>query len=269
MDDVWPMKDSADPIQGWPIEEVIQKAPPAKNDIYGSLFFYLQDVLWQFCHQIGSLKLRIQLFQVDALKLPSLLKQYGPDQCSFDRIEVHFSSFVSLNYLDIDTKQLSNIADRGYLGPEKTLATFGPLLKRNTQNPNATLVALFLNAVHEVFSHLDSIGSISSDMDRMRPYMSVTREMIQHSNASNADMLKFMNARPMFRDFDELFSRYMRECRFDEISKAAGLKMISKNTIIHPWPMRLKKNATQREFDLLHASGHDGSERYVEWKSVA
>jgi len=165
--------------------------------------------------------------------------------------------------------QLSNIADRGYLGPEITLATFGPLLKRNAQNLDATLVTLFLNAVHEVFSPLDDLASIGSDMGRMRPYMPANRDMIQHSNASNADFLRFMGACCIFRDFDELFKRYMRECRFGEISKAAGLKMNSKNTIIHPWPMRLKKDATQRDFDFLHASGHNGSERYVEWKSVA
>ena len=165
--------------------------------------------------------------------------------------------------------QLSNIADRGYLGPEMTLATFGPLLKRNTQNPYAALVALFLNAIHEVFSPSDSLNSIHFDMNHMRPYMPATPDMIQGSNSFNADFLRFMDARSMFRDFDELFKRYMRECAFDKISKAAGLKMNLKNTIAHPWPMRLKKNATQQEFEFLHASGHNGSERYVEWNSVA
>lgn len=86
------MLDCADPLQGWPIDEIIQKAPPAKNDIYGSLFFYLQDVLWRFCHQISRLKVSIQLFQVNALLLPSIVEQYGMGQCSFDRIEVRFPS---------------------------------------------------------------------------------------------------------------------------------------------------------------------------------
>ena len=93
------MKDSADPMQGWPIEEVIQKAPLAKNDIYGSLFYYLHNLLWQFCHQMDSLKINIQLFQVDALKLPSIFKQHGIGQYSFDRIEVQLSSFSFLDYL--------------------------------------------------------------------------------------------------------------------------------------------------------------------------
>ena len=82
------MLDSADPLEGWPIEEIIEKAPPAKNDIYGSLFFYLQDVLAAFCHRIGRLKVSIQLFQVDARTIPSIAKREGMKQCSFDRIEV-------------------------------------------------------------------------------------------------------------------------------------------------------------------------------------
>ena len=82
------MMDSADPLQGWPVDEIIRNAPLAKNDLYGSLFFYLQDVLWQFCDRISKLKVDFQLYQVDALRLPSLVKQYGIGQHSFDRIEV-------------------------------------------------------------------------------------------------------------------------------------------------------------------------------------
>lgn len=82
------MMDSADPLEGRPIDEIIQKAPLAKNDLYGSLFFYIQDVLWRFCHQIGRLKVSLQLYQVDALKLPGIVEQYRGSRCSFDRIEV-------------------------------------------------------------------------------------------------------------------------------------------------------------------------------------
>ena len=89
------MLDSADSLEGWPIDEIIEKAPPAKNDIYGSLFFYLQDVLGLFCRRIGRLKVSIQLYQVDARKLPSIIKRDEMDQCLFDRIEVGVSRLVS------------------------------------------------------------------------------------------------------------------------------------------------------------------------------
>jgi hypothetical protein len=83
------MKDSADPFEGWALEEILKKALPAKNDIHGCLFFYLQDILRQFCQRISSLKLSIQLVHVNAKDLPRhlQLRQY-----LFDRIEVWFPS---------------------------------------------------------------------------------------------------------------------------------------------------------------------------------
>lgn len=72
----------------------------------------------------------------------------------------------------------------------------------------------------------------------------------------------------MFRNFDKPFKQFMYECRFTEISRAAGLKMKAEHTVVEPWPMRLKENATQDEFNTLRASSHVGSERYVEWESL-
>ena len=275
------MLDSADPLEGWPIEEIVEKSPPAKNDIYGSLFFYLQDLLGRFCHRIGRLKISIQLFQVDARKLPSILEREGMKQYSFDRIEVRdlsakstskkrrreVTSLSCLNHVT-NALQVSNIADRGYLGPEITLATFGPLLKRKPENPHATIVALFLNAVHEVYSQHGYLKPKRSDMERLVSYIPMTRDMVQDSSRSNADAVRLLSAQLLFRDFDDLFNRFISECRMDEISQAAQLTMKSENTIVHPWPLRLRKNATQREFELRFASGHTGSERYVEWKSA-
>ena len=88
------MKDSADPIQGWQIEEVIEKVTLAKNDIYGSLFIYLQDILLQFCRCIHSHKVHFRLFQVDAVLLPKMLELPEVGQCSFDKIEVIIQSNI-------------------------------------------------------------------------------------------------------------------------------------------------------------------------------
>ena len=82
------MIDSADPLQGWPINEVIWKAPFAKNDIYGSLFIYVLDVLQNFCHKLENLRVCFQLFQLDALDLPGIIRQRGMGRNYFDRIEV-------------------------------------------------------------------------------------------------------------------------------------------------------------------------------------
>ena len=77
-----------------------------------------------------------------------------------------------------------------------------------------------------------------------------------------------MSVLGLFWSFDELFSCFKCECRLDEISEATGLKIKSKNTIVQPWPTRIKENA-QHDFNVLLASGHIGSERYVEWENAA
>ena len=45
-------------------------------------------------------------------------------------------------------------------------------------------------------------------------------------------MIECFVASMPFTNYDELFQRYMHECRFEEISNAAGLEMKSENTII-------------------------------------
>ena len=106
-------------------------------------------------------------------------------------------------------------------------------------------------------------------MDRMRPYMPTNiRDIIHHRTEFDVEYLKFSDARGIFRDFTESFNRYMQECHFPNFSRAAGLQMKIENSIVRPRPIRPNRNMTQRDFDLLHASGHTGSERYVEWKSL-
>jgi hypothetical protein len=57
---------------------------------------------------------------------------------------------------------------------------------------------------------------------------------------------------------------------FREAAKDARLSMKGKNTIIEPWPSKLKlcpgQMGAQEEFELLLASNSSGVKRYVEWK---
>jgi hypothetical protein len=90
--------------------------------------------------------------------------------------------------------------------------------------------------------------------------------MLTNRNRYNAHYIRLQVAMPMFGDFDTMFRRYMEHCRFSEISALNGLKVKGKNSIVKPWPLRLGKRATKEEFDVLLASSHLGSERYVEWE---
>ncbi len=78
------------------MDEVLQKLPSAKNDIYGALFIYLKGLLTQFCKRIDDISISVQLFHLDAVNLPGTLRQYGIGEDSFDRIEVRGSIPLAL-----------------------------------------------------------------------------------------------------------------------------------------------------------------------------
>jgi hypothetical protein len=92
------MMDSADPIDGWSAKDVAKKGLLAKNDIYGSLYVHVRDILFAFCYKLKTVKTSFQLFNVDALELPALMKQRGVGEAYFDRIEVRFMTRIRILY---------------------------------------------------------------------------------------------------------------------------------------------------------------------------
>ena len=86
------MMDSADPLQGWPLKDIIRHVPSAKNDIYGRMSLCMTDILTKFCQRLRVLKVSFTLFQLNATKLSELLENAGFTQKKFDRIEVSCSA---------------------------------------------------------------------------------------------------------------------------------------------------------------------------------
>lgn len=82
------MLDSADPLEGWSMDEVMRKLPSAKNDIYGGLYLYLRDFLTRFCKKVADISFDVQMFHLDAVDLPGTFRKDGITENSFDRIEV-------------------------------------------------------------------------------------------------------------------------------------------------------------------------------------
>lgn len=93
-------------------------------------------------------------------------------------------------------------------------------------------------------------------------------ELLRSRNKNSAEFLNFINAHGLVSDNNPAFRRYMHRFQFEALGKAFGIEMKSKHTIVEKWPMRLPKRPTKREFELLYWSGHQGSERYVEWSRV-
>lgn len=64
----------------------------------------------------------------------------------------------------------------------------------------------------------------------------------------------------------------MDACSFDTISRAVGLAIKKRHTIVEEWPLRLKlrdgQDGAKEEFSLVISTGHTGAERYVEWVAV-
>ncbi|RMZ42089.1 hypothetical protein AFCA_006832 [Aspergillus flavus] len=246
----WPMPDSADPLQGWTLTEVLQPSYGAKHDLYGQLYVHVKRELETFCKRLHTLNLNVSLFKKDAMDLPDTLATLRDKETFYDRIE------------------LANIADLGYLGPPKTLALFGPLLKSKKENPKATLIMLFLNATREMSTPKDQVACMFRAMETLQRFLPMRPRQGDPTNKYNAEFLNQMNAMDLFTDNDTLFERLVENARFRDMGRPLGLEMKTENSIVAKWPMRLGGNPTQHEFEMAFWSGHTGCERYVEWHRV-
>ncbi|KAI1779819.1 hypothetical protein F4818DRAFT_154522 [Hypoxylon cercidicola] len=240
----WPLKDGADPLHGWQLSKILSvSSGRATNDIYGKLAVLLKDRLTRFHGRLKTSDISFHLLNVNAEDLQGYVKP-----ATFDRIEV------------------SNISDTGYLGMPGTIGYIGHLLKQPDENPNATLVALFLNAVDEIFDDNEKLKVLESEMKQVWSYM----QPQPPRGLYDANMLIGDIALEQVRDADKYFDRYMDLQNFAMLAELSGMEFKKKHTIIEPWPLRLKKKPYQKgaeeEFLTLLSSSMSGCERYMEWR---
>ena len=80
-------------MSGWSDDDVLEGAElaqNAKNDVYGSLYYYLRNLLKGFCQRLAKLRLAFILTVENAKDLSKKLKEAGLSDNSFDRVEVRF-----------------------------------------------------------------------------------------------------------------------------------------------------------------------------------
>lgn len=83
------MADDADPLDGWPLEEVLRTSSgPATADTYGKLYFHLRGVLGRFIKRISEANIVFEMHHADASSLPHRLENN-----QFSRIDVSTNSF--------------------------------------------------------------------------------------------------------------------------------------------------------------------------------
>lgn len=265
------MKDSSNPREGWHYYEYMKHAPVAKSDDHGAIFFYVRDLLLKFCTRLHNVKISFRMFCMDAQDLG----QYVGD-LKFDRIEVcavfeRFPLVVSW----LITLKISNICDRGFLGPHSCIQVFAPLLKHRSDNPKATLLMLFLNAAAETENANKSSAKWKSGLElasrRLNKYMPLDRAKVGHmQNAGDfgrhPDFVRRNGCHDMLKDWEQWFDMFMRDSEMVDFANMCGLKIRSKHAIVEPWPCKVRVRTTQKEFDVLRASGTTGYERYMEFE---
>ncbi|KAJ4384481.1 hypothetical protein N0V86_000080 [Didymella sp. IMI 355093] len=241
-------------------EQVFNKwTPPVRQgelhyrDDFGALFFYLSDVLRQFCAQLRDLDISIKMFGIDATQLHQHV-----EAMSFDRIEV------------------SNICDLAFLKPAKCIDSFYTLLKPKPENPHATLLLLFITAIAEMNStHFDPKRLLLENLQgcqRVEKYVATSPEFIAYAVRHELDMMEQFEHPDFFKhssNFQRLVDHDAMWKLFEDtyVANAVhsyGLKIKDKHTIVKPWAFKAWPYATQEEFDHLRAGSTVGSERYLE-----
>ncbi|PMD31775.1 hypothetical protein L207DRAFT_591204 [Hyaloscypha variabilis F] len=147
----------------------------------------------------------------------------------------------------------TNLKDRLHLRPssptqvtEPTRRNLDTASQRNSRDQPNRRDENLQNEMKQVLSYFPSLNSAG-----MR-------------NTNSSDKLKAFEACVYFRDFVALFDKCEKHFDFRGIGKATGLQVRDENRIVDKWPLRLKRGTSKREFDIMLAFGHVGSERYVE-----
>jgi hypothetical protein len=100
-----------------------------RGDLFGCLYFYLQEQLRSFSERLSRFNVSFHVFCMDARQLAKDIRSGSlsaaiPASISFDRVEV------------------SNTFDSEYIGIEQVLANWAPLLKRVD---DAAIIGSFMN----------------------------------------------------------------------------------------------------------------------------
>lgn len=188
--------------------------------------------------------------------------------------------------------QVANISDSGYLGINETVTRLAPFLRRPERNPRATLITLFLNTIPEIIhrrGEKDTIPEVKALMDYL-PTPSIASLLSPNS----ADSLRLWDTRSLALDVDEYFNGYVKNtpCKFPawhawnltisnryaelygfaSLAGRLGMDLETKNSIVEPWPTRLKLKQdgtwSQHEFNAILGSDFSCLERYVEWRMI-
>lgn len=163
--------------------------------------------------------------------------------------------------------EAANVSDAGYLGIRATVQALAPLLQTRHQNPHATLITLFLNAIMEIVKMGDERDSAAGMAD-LSGYLPFPQLSPPPSN-NDPFLLRLWDTRSLVLETTKHFQQYERVHRFDQVARDFKVEKV-RNHITEAWPTRLKLKKGQtgykEEFNVLLGSNLSGLEHYVEWQ---
>lgn len=102
---------------------------------------------------------------------------------------------------------MSNIADGGYLGIQRTIGLMVPLLQGPLINPHATLITLFMNAVDENTTDRERLADMTPHSPAMKTLLKYLPFKGRPTNPSDPELLQFLSARDNVATHDHTFDR--------------------------------------------------------------
>ena len=241
------MDENAEALNGWSPAEVHSQKILASNNLYGKLYAHLANSIQRFCIGLSKRKTSFLMYQVDAVDLWQVVPE---PEGYFDRVEVSLQNRLTDVTTD-SSSQVSNLVDSAYLGTEQTLKILEKLLKPSSQNPHATLIALYKTAVR-------ALGMDKKDNQEISPPTEYAKNEVKRLvlpslspvfkkedlDSYTKDTLKILECHEYCRDCGQLFREVRRKDKLAKASQDAGLVVKDPFTIVELWPMRLRKEST-------------------------
>ena len=218
------------------------------HDMNGRQFSFVFDMLQKFCNRLQKLSLSFILYESEASSFSATISRLPKAEKYFDRIEV------------------SNIADLCHLGLEETLRSFGPMLKRSSDNVHATLVMLSMTALIQAQLHRGPRWAQQQMSVQWNKIMAYRGEPFSHDISINHPaFIQSDWARELVWDNEEMFDYYWTQMiDAQAIAIRTGMCERKVNKIVEKWPVCKDTDPRRRLLRLL-GSGRNGYDRYVEW----
>ena len=239
----------ASPIHGYELSAVLdcRKDEEPSADVNGRLYHHVRSVIKKFHRQFHAKNLLFVLSSIDVAGKVARIPTNAVIEAKYDRIDI------------------SNIATQDLEGTFQNLAC---LLKTPDVNKHAAIICLLPDAVNSVHRHLSSNDRFSNEA----PLRKYTRKVYEYlplpigpdPSGFEPQVIQMLHAKSFFRDKGYFFTYWLLATNINGIANRYKMNMKAVNTIVDKWP--LGHINCQKDFDRLLYSGHDGSERFVEFR---